>query len=280
MNIDLRVFISYFFKRSLHLSFGYGFGYSFGFITVFFCPLVYADELVNVPTRNGVTSSYWWMPRDNAKANLILISGGAGGIGYRNGTPQSANFLIRSRDHFATGNSNGAFNVALLGNASDLRQLDPVLRARTEHIQDIAAVIAHIRAKSSAPIWLIGTSQGTISAVAAVIELGDKVDGVVLSAPYTAFKTPTSVPKQAIDKIRVPVLVISHERDSCSVTRPDENKFIIDKLKNARVKKSVMLSGGQDPTGDECEALHWHGFVNFEAQASKAITDWVLNPTP
>jgi hypothetical protein len=272
MKIDLEVFISYFFKRPLR--------FSLGFIAVFFCSLTFADELVNLQTRAGITSSYWWMPRDNAKANLILLSGGAGGMGYRNGAPQSLNFLIRSRDHFATGNPHGAFNVALLGNASDLRQLDPVSRARSEHVQDIAAVIAHIRARNSAPIWLIGTSQGTISAAAAAIELGDKLDGVVLSASYTAFKTPTSVPQQAIDKIRVPVLVISHEKDSCSVTRPDENKYIIDKLKLARVKKLVLVSGGQDPTGDACEALHWHGFINFEAQASKAITDWIINPTP
>jgi Serine aminopeptidase, S33 len=272
MEIDLKVFISYFIKSTLR--------FSLGCITVFFCSLTVADELVNLPTRAGVTSSYWWMPRDSAKANLILISGGAGGMGYRNGAPQSPNFLIRSRDHFANGNPNGAFNVALLGNASDLRQLDPVLRARSEHIQDIAAVIAHIRAKNSAPIWLIGTSQGTISAAAAAIEMGDKVGGIVLSAAFTAFKTSTSVPKQAIDKIRAPVLVISHEKDGCSVTRPDENKYIIDKLKNARVKKLILLNGGQDPTGDECEALHWHGFINFEAQASKAITDWIINPTP
>jgi pimeloyl-ACP methyl ester carboxylesterase len=272
MKIDLEAFIPYFLKRTLR--------FSLGFIALLSCCLTFADELVNLPTRAGATSSYWWMPRDNAKANLILLSGGAGGIGYRNGSPQSQNFLIRSRDHFATGNPNGAFNVALIGNASDLRQLDPITRARAEHVQDIAAVIAHIRARNSAPIWLIGTSQGTISAAAAAIELGDKVDGVVLSASYTAFKTSTSVPKQAIDKIRVPVLVISHEKDGCSVTRPDENKYIIDKLKNARVKKLILLNGGSDPTGDECEALHWHGFINFEAQASKAITDWVLNPSP
>jgi pimeloyl-ACP methyl ester carboxylesterase len=276
MNIALKVLICSLTKHTLRFSFAF----IAVFVAVFSSSLAFADELINLQTRAGVTSSYWWMPRDNAKANLILLSGGAGGMGYRNGTPQSANFLIRSRDHFATGNPNGTFNVALLGNASDLRQLDPALRVRAEHVQDIVAVIAHIRAKNSAPIWLIGTSQGTISAAAAAIELGDRIDGVVLSASYTAFKTATSVPKQAIDKIRVPVLVISHEKDGCSVTRPDENKYIIDKLKLARVKKMILLSGGQDPTGDECEALHWHGFINVEAQASKAITGWIINPTP
>lgn len=239
-----------------------------------------ADELISVPTRDGVTTSYWWMPREHAKANLILLSGGAGGIGYRNGAPQSNNFLIRSREYFATGNPSAAFNVALLGNASDLRQLDPATRATPEHVADIAAVIGHIRAKNAAPIWLIGTSQGTISVAAAAIALGHQVSGVVLSASYTSFKTPTSVPKQAVDTIQVPVLVVSHEQDTCKVTMPYENKYIMEKLTAAPVKKLILMSGGRDPTGNECEALHWHGFINMEAQASKVMTDWILNPAP
>ncbi len=251
-----------------------------GSFLLFFCAFSFADELVTLPTRTGVTSSYWWMPRDNAKANLILLSGGSGGIGYRNGTPQSNNFLVRSRDHFATGNPDGVFNVALLGNASDMRQLDPALRVRSEHLQDIAAVVAHIRARNNAPIWLIGTSQGTISAAAAGIDLGEKISGLVLSAAYTAFKTSTSVPKQSIDKIKVPVLVVFHENDSCRVTRPDEAKYIMDKLNNASVKKLLLVTGGQGPSGDECEALHWHGFINAEAAASNVITSWVLKPSP
>ena len=250
-------------------------------VLVFLSPLcAFADELVSLPTRTGVTTSYWWMPRDNAKANLILLSGGSGGIGYRNGAPQSNNFLIRSRDHFATGNLAAAFNVALLGNATDRRQLDPALRATPEHVADIAAVVAHIRAKNAAPIWLVGTSQGTISAAAAAISLGDKINGVVLSASYTSFKTPTSVPQQALSAIKIPVLVISHEGDTCRVTLPHENKYIMEKLTQAPVKRLMLVSGGRDPTGNECEALHWHGFINMEAEASKIITDWVLNPKP
>lgn len=241
---------------------------------------VLADELIVIPTREGVTDSYWWMPRDNARANLILLSGGSGGIGYRNGTPQSNNFLIRSRDHFATGNLNGAFNVALLGNASDLRQLDPRLRATPEHVADIAAVVAHIRARSPLPIWLVGTSQGTISAAAAAISLGDKVSGMVLSASMTSFRWPTSVPQLAIDKITLPVLVISHEQDSCRATLPLEGKYIMEKLTQTPIKKFVLLAGGSNPTGDPCEALHWHGFINMESEASKVITDWILQPTP
>ncbi len=235
-----------------------------------------ADDYVSISTRSGITSGYWWMQRDNAKANLLLFSGGAGGIGLKGGAPQSNNFLIRSRDYFAQ----AGFHVALLGNASDMRQLDPTKRASAEHVQDIAAVIRHLKARNGLPMWLLGTSQGTISAAAAAIALGAEVDGVVLTAAYTAYNTPTSVPRQRIADITQPVLVVSHANDSCRVTRPHEASNIIDGLKEARVKKLLILRGGSDPRGDECEAMHWHGFIGMEAQAVKTITDWISAPAP
>jgi hypothetical protein len=243
-------------------------------------PVWAADSYISIPTREGITSGYWWMQHNNdnanAKANLILLSGGSGGIGLQNGVPQSNNFLIRSRDYFAQ----AGFHVALLGNASDLRQLDPANRASPEHVKDIAAVIQHIRARNALPIWLIGTSQGTISAAAAAIALGDAIDGLVLTAAYTDFNTPTSVPRQAIAGIKQPVLVMSHAQDSCRVTLPHEAGNIVSGLKQASVKKLLMVKGGGNPTGNECQALHYHGFIGMEAEAVKLITDWVASPVP
>jgi hypothetical protein len=74
--------------------------------------------------------------------------------------------------------------------------------------------------------------------------------------------------------------VISHEQDSCRVTLPSEGKDIMEKLVRAPLKKWMLLTGGSNPTGNECEALHWHGFINMEAEAARVMTDWVLQPTP
>jgi len=242
-------------------------------------PAAHADELLIIPTRT-VTTSYWWMPRERAIANLILFSGGAGGIGYREGKPQSGNFLIRSREYFATGNPQAAFNVALMGNASDMRQLDDHHRVSREHMQDIAAVIAQIRTQNALPIWLIGTSLGTISAAAAAIELGSAVDGVVLTSSYVRFKSRYSVPQQDLSKIKIPILVMSHEQDSCRVTLPREMKYIMENLTEAPIKKLLLLTGGDNPRGDECGAFHWHGFIGMEARAANVVTDWIRQPTP
>ena len=240
-----------------------------------------ADELVVIPTREGVTTSYWWMPRDKAKANLVLMSGGSGGIGYRDGQPQSENFLIRSREHFATGNPQAAFNIALMGNSSDMRQLNPESRATSSHIADIAALVAHVRSQNLAPIWLVSTSQGTISAAAAGIALGNKIDGIVFSAAMTLpLLVPTSLSQQPIHEIKVPTLVVFHENDGCRTTRPEQGSMVLDRLSQAKPKKLLLLRGGSGPRGDPCQALHWHGFINMEAEAARVMTDWILKPQP
>lgn len=88
------------------------------------------------------------------------------------------------------------------------------------------------------------------------------------------------MPAQKLDAIRIPVLVLHHELDACAVTRPNEVSLITGGLKNAPVKKQIMVSGGASPEGDPCEALHWHGFIGMEKEAVEIIADWIKNPKP
>jgi len=236
-----------------------------------------ADTLVTVATRPGVTVSYWYMPRDNASATLVLLPGGAGGIGYRDGQPQSGNFLVRSRDLFAA----QGFHVAAVGRPSDVADMDTGFRAGAAHVADLARVIDDLRARSAAPIWLVGTSRGTVSAAAAAIALGpERVAGAVLTSSITAYRLPGAVPTQALDRIRVPVLVLHHERDACASCAPHEVPLIIKGLTSAPVRKLVWARDGGPPRGDPCEAFHWHGYIGMEAQAVETITRFVRSPAP
>lgn len=237
-----------------------------------------ADTLVTVPTRPGVTVSYWHMPRDNASATLVLLPGGAGSIGYRGGgQPQSGNFLVRSRELFAA----QGFNVAVVGRPSDVADMDTGFRASATHVEDLARVIDDLRARSATPIWLVGTSRGTVSAAAAAIALGpERMAGVVLTSSITAYKLRGAVPTQALDRVRVPVLVLHHERDACASCAPHEVPLILKGLTRSPVKKLAWVSEGGPPRGDPCEAFHWHGYVGAEAQAVDTITRFVRAPAP
>ena len=237
-----------------------------------------ADTLVTVPTRPGVTVSYWHMPRDQAGVTLVLLPGGAGSIGYRGGgQPQSGNFLVRSREQFAA----QGFNVAVVGRPSDVADLDTGFRAGAAHVEDLARVIDDLRTRSATPIWLVGTSRGTVSAAAAAIALGpERIAGVALTSSITAYKLRGAVPTQALDRVRVPVLVLHHERDACASCAPHEVPLILKGLTQAPVKKLVWARDGGPPRGDPCEAFHWHGFIGMEAQAVETITRFVRAPAP
>lgn len=235
------------------------------------------DRLINVPTREGQTIGYWWMPKPGATATVLLLSGGSGGIGLRDGQPQSGNFLIRSREHFRA----EGFHVALLGNPSDKRALDDAWRTSAAHQADVLAVLQSLRDQgASQPVWLVGTSRGTVSATALGLALQEQLAGLVLTASVASFSVSTAVTQQALDRLRLPVLVYHHRDDACRITLARDAEHIVRRLTQAPVRKFWLVTGGANPTGDPCEAFHWHGFVGMEAQAVKDMADWMRQPTP
>lgn len=235
------------------------------------CAASGADHLVKVDTRAGVHTSYWWMERPGATAALLLIPGGAGGMGFKAGVPASSNFLVRSRDRFAA----AGFDVAILGKPSDHRDMDLEFRASPEHVEDLRHVVARVRAASGKPVWLVGTSRGTVSAAAGAIGLGDAIAGVVLTSSITAPNEPHAVENLALDRVRVPVLVVHHELDSCRLTPPQEAHRIVDKLARAPAKKLLLVEGGGPAYGPPCEPMYWHGYVGMEQEVVDAIAAFV-----
>jgi hypothetical protein len=232
------------------------------------------DQLVNLPTREGQSISYWWMPADGAKTTVLLFSGGSGGVGMREGRPQSRNFLIRSGEFFRA----QGINVAMLGNPSDKRQLDDVWRTSAMHRADVVQVLVDLRQRGSQSLWLVGTSRGTVSVAALGIALQEQLAGLVLTASIASYSTGAAVQQQAIDQIRLPVLVYHHKNDACRVTLARDTEWIIRGLKNAPIKKRWIVEGGNNPEGEPCEALHWHGFIGMEEQAVKDIASWITKP--
>ncbi|APW46341.1 alpha/beta hydrolase [Rhodoferax antarcticus] len=232
------------------------------------------DKLMVLVPRAGVSTSYWWMPRDSAVATVLLFSGAGGGIGLRDGIPQSGNFLIRSREEFAK----AGLNVALVGNPDDARKMTPAFRQSAEHAADVRAIIDDIRQRSPAPIWLVGTSQGTLSAASNAVALGTSIAGVVLSSTVTGQQVGGSVSDIALEKIMVPTLVFQHKQDGCRITPAYAAQRLISRLERAPMKKYIEVDGGNNPTGDACEAFHYHGFVGMEAQAAETISNWIKNP--
>ncbi|MBP1207662.1 pimeloyl-ACP methyl ester carboxylesterase [Duganella sp. 1411] len=243
------------------------------------CSLVaHADgQTFKVATRPGVETSVYWEAREDAKATVFLFTGGNGGYGkVVDGKPSSRNFLARSVALFLA----DGFNVAIFGLPSDTPALDYSDRVDEKHLTDVRAALEFVRTKSAAPIWLVGTSRGTISATyVAIGSTGDAgIAGLVLTSSVTAFKKRGAVPAQNLAALKLPVLVVHHASDACPICQPHEMDWIMKGLKNAPVKKLVMVTGGGNPSGDVCEAMHYHGFIGQEKEVVDLMAEWMKNP--
>lgn len=215
------------------------------------------------------------MSQRGAIATLILLPGGDAGTGkVTDGKPGSGNFLSRTREEFFAEN----FNVIVVYRPTDLSGLDYDYRVSKDHIGEIAKVIAYAKQQFDRPVWLIGTSRGSVSGTATAIALGDaEVQGLVLTSSVTSKKT-GAIATQNIGSLKVPTLVVHHKNDACKICVPYEASRITAELKSAPFKKFIMIEGGSDPQGDPCAAKHWHGFINYEKETAKRITDWIKDP--
>ena len=129
------------------------------------------QEIVTLPTRPGVTQSYFLTSAPKQlQAIAILFPGSGGLIQLRNegGQPRFAagNFLVRSRAEFVR---RGVI-AAIVDAPSDQQGgwgMTDEFRLGADHAVDIGAVVDDLRKRMpNIPIYLIGTSRGTISAAA------------------------------------------------------------------------------------------------------------------
>lgn len=240
-------------------------------------PAYAAGEVHRIATRPGITTTIFWEPAPSARATLLLLPGGDGGFGkLEDGRPTSRNFLVRSVPLFVE----RGLNVVVFGRPSDSHGLDYADRIAEPHLEDLRGALEFARQRSVAPIWLVGTSRGTVSATAAALRWPELAHGLVLSASVVDRRKPGAVTTQALEAIRMPVLVLHHAHDACGVCRPHEVPEIVKRLTQSRVRSLVMLDGGAEPQGDACGALHRHGFIGIEDKAVGVIADWIANPRP
>lgn len=237
-----------------------------------------AGHVLRVPTREGVSVPIYAVWQEGAVATVVLYSGGGGGYGQigEDGWPLGGNFLIRTGKQWAS----HPFNVVMVGRSSDGIDLSMgYVRTGDKHAADNVAIFKTILRKSPVPLWVVGTSMGTISAAAAVIQdTGHLVAGVVLTSSILAYRIPGAVPTQKLSMIRVPTLVVHHANDACWACPPSDAKRLEDALSNAPIKKVLLLSGGSGASGDPCEPMHHHGYVGMQREVVDLIAGWILAP--
>jgi hypothetical protein len=234
------------------------------------------EELIRLPTRPGVTQPFWLMPPPGSPvASVILFTGGPGLLfSERKAVLSGRNFLIRSRDKFAT----AGFLVASVDGPSDHPEGLDSFRTSAEHAQDIAAVIAYLRQKAPVPVWLVGTSRGTISAASVTARLNSGgPDGLVLTSSIVAPNRHLAAIHGVVDveAIAVPTLFVHNKDDGCAVCPFSAVPGEMAHFTHAPRKELIAISGGSEPQSDPCEALSRHGYIGIEDEVVAKIAGWI-----
>jgi hypothetical protein len=192
-------------------------------------------EVVTLTTHDGTTTRYALAgPKEEPSGDriaLVLLVGGGGDLNLNDrGCPRalSGNSLVRSLPYFHA----EGFSTALVDAPSDHQGGDGLggFRTSSDHAADLGLVVTDVRRRTSASVWVVGTSRGTISAanVASRFTSLATPDGLVLTSAVTSGsrsgrKTWISqtVFDLKLDAIRSPVLVVGHAEDQCARTPPE-----------------------------------------------------------
>ena len=234
----------------------------------------------------------------NPRAIVVLFPGGDGYANIRNGEPSYVNFVVRERYAFA---AVIPAIVAIIDAASDFQSTSPGKPCSTgaylhgcrysdDHMIDVANVIQDLRMTvrfpANLPVWLVGTSRGTLSVVAAAYRIRQRFgpNGIVLTSPVISDKDPKEDVLDAnLDRIAVPVQILAHRRDECAVSdpggRPDVNplglKALTRRLTGSPRVHAKLVEGGYPAIGNACGPLSPHGFFGLEEKVIKGIAHFV-----
>ena len=246
--------------------------------TGFAAASVTAQEMVTLTTRPGVTQSFFVANMGGRKpeAAALLFVGSEGIINLKvEGGKinfQPGNFLPRSRREFIR---NGVVPVVLDVPTDQKNGMSEAFRAGAAHATDVRAVVAEVKKRyPGVPVFLVGTSKGTLSAAYLAVALESDVAGAVLTSTLF-FEGPKHRPRPVLaafnwSKVKIPVLVVHHESDDCFATPHYEAARLGCRF------PLVTVKGGQPPKSGPCEPFSAHGFFGKEAETVDAIAAWML----
>lgn len=243
--------------------------------------VVPAQEIVTLAVRPKVTQSFFVasLPQD-PQAVAVLFPGSGGLIRLRQEKDQikfgQNNFLVRTRGEFI---KLGVVPV-IIDAPSDYQSdggMSDEFRLGSDHFTDISAVVSDLGKRvPGLPIFLLGTSRGTISAAAIGARIGPGLAGVILTS--TMFRGAGARSKEPgpglsrfdFETIKVPVLLVHHVNDQCGVTPYGDAARLADKY------PLISVFGGRAPESGPCDPFSAHGYFGKEAETIEQIVNWML----
>jgi hypothetical protein len=216
-------------------------------------------------------------PAGKARASVVLMPGGNGLLDLdATGTitNSTGNFVIRTADLFLRRGLNVMMADTTPAHPGGLTQ---TFRLSATHAAELQGFINAAINRWGQPVWMVGTSNGSVSTVTAggFLPALAGLTGVVLTSTVTNL-IPANQPTFNLyaSRITVPTLVVWHQDDHCVLSPPAGSAALFALIPSSR-KASSTFVGGHSVATDPCGAFSEHGYAGIEEKVIKAIAQFI-----
>ena len=242
------------------------------FLVALVAPASAQNVVTDVPVAGGGSERVLFAGPAKPLAILVMLAGGDGIVEISDAgtiTRLGSNFLLRTRALWL----GQGFAVAILGPPNGASLLGQ--RHTPAYADAIGRAVDFTRIRANAPVWLIGTSQGSTAAVNGAAHLAGKVAGVVLTSSVTRQNNSgETVFDSEPGAITVPALIVANPGDTCpSTPAADANSIAAALVRSPR--KEVVYVQSDQIRSPPCEAMSPHGYLGTEPIVVQRISDWI-----
>jgi len=204
------------------------------------------------------------------RAIIFAFAGGNGTVAFDsagNITHGANGFMLRTEPLWLA----QGFAFATLASSSSLLGQ----RHTPAYAATIGRAIDFIRTRANAPVWLVGTSYGSVAAANGAAHLGGKVAGVVLTSSVAGqTHAVETVFDSDLGAIAVPALIVANRGDTCPVAGPGFAPQILQALARSPRKDIIYVESHQIQS-EPCEAMSPHGYLGIESDVVQRISAWI-----
>jgi len=150
-------------------------------------------------------------------------------------------------------------------------------RLSEAHFTDMSAVVEELQRRfPQLPLFLVGTSRGTVSAASLGARLDQRVTGVVLTStvfrptPRNAKEPGPGLSRFDFATISTPLLFVHHLNDQCEMTLYSEA------ARHSGKYPLLTVFGGAPPKSGPCDAFSAHGYFGRESETVEQLVNWML----
>lgn len=193
---------------------------------------------------------------------LVVLTGGDGVLGL-----QQVGDRLQAPGS-GDGRSTLAESVGAVASVDFVQPLPFEARNDQAHIKEMGQLLSHVASRyPSAKLFLLGMSNGALTAANVAAAQGERLAGVILVSA-----SGYAINREKLDPIKAPILIVHHKRDSCTVWKPIAD---VAKWHNLLLVDDENMPRPQSGDARQCGPDSAHQFGEKRRAVWRAVADWI-----